>query len=244
MAVPLISCVMPTTAARRWCIPLAIECFQRQSYPSKELVIVGDGNPVGRLVPRGDRQIRYIHLNRTIPLSDKYNACVEFATADWIALWADDDWHAPTRLAQSMEAVREGIDIVGLRKMIFHRLGTDKAWLYERLDDGTPYFLGGSILFHRRYWERHPFPSGKARQADADFTNAISAEEYARVAAVLEDPTIYVAMNHGDNTGRDGDADPAGPGWSAWEGDLDTLMGGDRRQRYVDALNADGVALS
>ncbi len=235
MTAPLISCVMPTTGARRWCIPLAIRCFQRQSYPNKELVIVGDGDdPIADLVPADSPRIRYVHLPERIALSDKYNACVEAARADWIALWADDDWHSPRRLSVSMAETHALIEIVGLRKMIFHRLGTSGTWTYEKRGP-DPYFLGGSILFRRRYWERHPFASGKERQADSDFTNAISAEEYARVAAVLDDPRIYVAMNHGDNTGRDGSADMSGLGWSEWPEALENLMGHDL-QHYTRAF--------
>ncbi|KKK87144.1 hypothetical protein LCGC14_2756160, partial [marine sediment metagenome] len=70
--------------------------------------------------------------------------------------------------------------------------------------------------------------------ADSDFTNSISREEYSRVAGILDDPTIYVAMNHGSNTGRDGGADPDGPGWSPWGGDLDALMHG-AQQRYASS---------
>ena len=38
MPIP-ISCVLPTTAARWWCLPLAIECWQRQTHTDRELVV-------------------------------------------------------------------------------------------------------------------------------------------------------------------------------------------------------------
>ena len=52
---------------------------------------------------------------------------------------------------------------------------------------------------------------------------------------MVDDPTMYVAMNHGDNTGRDGGSDPSGPGRSAWEEDLDALIGTAVRERYEHA---------
>ncbi len=233
-----VSCVMPTMASRRWCIPHAIRYWNRQHYEFSELVIMTDGDESERiddLIPDAPN-IRYIHHAEPLALSDKYNKLVEAALCDWIALWADDDWQAPWRLTYTTQKLAaEGPDkeIAGLRTMLFHRIGTDKTWLYKTPKPITePYFLGGSILFHRNYWLRHPFPDRKRSRADADFTNAIDPDEYARVAVVLDDPTFYVAMNHADNVGRS-KVDPLQPhenglmGWSWYEGDVRALLGED-----------------
>jgi hypothetical protein len=109
--------------------------------------------------------------------------------------------------------------------MLFHRVGTDRTWRYSRYDH-TPYFLGGSLVFHHRYWERHQFDGLAARSADASFTNSISRAEYDRCALVLRHPLAlrsYVATIHDSNTGRAKD-DPSGPGWERWIG-AEELMG-------------------
>jgi hypothetical protein len=229
-----VSCVMPTTARRRWCIPWAVEYFLAQRYYAAELVIVGDGpESVEDLVP-GHARVRYVHFGQPLALGDKYNRCVELAKYDWIALWADDDWHAPHRLRYTMTMLARDPDreIAGLRSMLFHQMGTDRTFCYA-YPGSDPYFLGGSVIFHRRYWERHGFDSGAKRRADASFTNAIDPAEYAQVATVLQDERFYVAMNHGDNTGRDGTRDPAGERWSRWDGNLLELMGSKIARRYL-----------
>jgi len=229
-----ISCLMPTMARRAWCLPHAIRYWQQQSYRFCELVIMTDGSDDelhhNQFV---DPRITYVHHSAPLALSDKYNRLVEHARYPWLALWADDDWQAPWRLAYAMGQLRPGKEIAGLRQMIFHRVGSNNTWLYQTPKPRSePYFLGGSIVFHRDYWERHPFATGQHSRADASFTNDIDPDEYARVAAVLDDPTFYVAMNHSDNVGRS-KSDPLRPeqnhamGWSWYEGDVRTLLGSD-----------------
>jgi len=223
MSADSISCVMPTTAKRDWCRGWAIEYFLAQSHIDSELVIVSEDAIEFPDHPR----IRYVHCDDGLALGAKFNVCVEAARYQQIALWADDDWHAPWRLRSTQSALygRPGAEIAGLRGMLFHRLGTDRTWLYHTPKPAAvPYFLGGSLLFRRSYWERHHFDDGARRSADASFTNGISPEEYARVAVVLDDPSLYIATIHGDCTGRS-DVDPAGPGWSRWPVSVGSMIG-------------------
>jgi hypothetical protein len=193
----------------------------------------GDKGGIEDLIPT-DPRVRYVHVPEPLALSDKYNRLVEHAQYPWVALWADDDWQAPWRLAYTMARFYHAHqEIAGLREMIFHRVGTLDTWLYQTPKPiEEPYFLGGSVIFHRRYWERHKFPSGKASRADASFTNDIDPDEYARVAVILKDPTFYVAMNHGDNIGRSR-FNPLRPeqnhvmGWSWYEHNIRDLLGAD-----------------
>ena len=58
---PLVSCVMPTCNRRRF-VSQAIWYFLRQDYPSRELVIVDDGeDSIADLVP-DDERIHYARL--------------------------------------------------------------------------------------------------------------------------------------------------------------------------------------
>jgi glycosyltransferase involved in cell wall biosynthesis len=222
-----VTAVMPTTAARRPFIPYAIRWFLAQDWPDCSLLVVGDGDEVVvDLIPDHPR-IRYCHLGSQRPLGQKYNECVERARGPWIALWADDDWQAPWKLRVTMTPLLgSGKQIAGTREMLFHRIGTDRTWRYSRYDD-DPYFLGGSLVFHKDYWRDHSFDSGAAHRADAAFTNSISRAEYAEKALVLRHPLAlraYVATIHPGCTGR-APGDPDGPGWERWAGDLGELMG-------------------
>jgi hypothetical protein len=60
---PLVSCITPTTGERRRFLPQAIKCFQRQTYPNLELVILCDGeDDMSDLIPGDDERVRYLYL--------------------------------------------------------------------------------------------------------------------------------------------------------------------------------------
>jgi hypothetical protein len=224
---------MPTTAARRAFIPWACKFFLAQDHEDADLLVVGDGELVADAVPEHPR-VRYVHLvsPTRVPLGTKYNACVARARGPLVAIWADDDWPAPWKLSRLLEALGEkpAALIAGQRSMLFHRIGTGKTWLYAKPGDpAEAYFLGGSLLFYKRYWlDVRKFDERAIRAADAHFTNSLSADEYAEIAAVLPHDVAlrqYVATIHPTNTGRP-DADPSGPGWSrACENHVANLMG-------------------
>src|SRR5439155_11307608 len=75
-SVPLVSCVMPTHNRRQF-VAQALWYFLRQDYPRKELVILDDGEDVvAELVPP-DERIRYVRLDRSVPLGAKRNVGCE-----------------------------------------------------------------------------------------------------------------------------------------------------------------------
>lgn len=97
---PLVSCVMVTRGAL---FPArhAIDCFRRQSYAHRELVIVCDrpGNAVATHVAGlGDPAIRYVE---TAPatLGELRNTSVAHARGELICQWDDDDLYPRDRIA-------------------------------------------------------------------------------------------------------------------------------------------------
>lgn len=230
-----ITCVMPTTASRRAFLPWACRWFLAQSHKDADLLVVGDGPESVADAVLSHPRIRYRHMkgpgDEKIALGLKYNHCTARARGPLVALWADDDWHAPWKLTRLLEALRAkpGALIAGQRSMLFHRIGSGRTWVYDKPGDPSQaYFLGGSILFDKLYWlEVRKFAETARRSADASFTNSLTEKEYAELACVLpRDVALsqYVATIHGANTGRP-DVDPSGPGWSAWsEAETSDLM--------------------
>src|SRR5437868_1947457 len=127
---PLVSCIMPTFNRRAF-VPLAIEYFLRQDFDDSELVIVDDGSdPIVDLVPE-DERIRYVRLPAKASVGAKRNAACTHARGQIIAHWDDDDWHAPHRLRYQVEALqRSGMDICGIRTLLFFNPETQRAWKY------------------------------------------------------------------------------------------------------------------
>lgn len=218
-----VTCVMPTTARRRWCIPWAVEYFLRQSYINSDLLVVGDGASVDDLVPLSPR-VSYLHLEDKLPLGDKFNVCCDNAEGPWIALWADDDWQASWRLTYTMAVLNETprAQLAGKNKSLIFNLLQNQPYVYENRD----HWLGsGSAVFTKRFWQDHPFPSDQERGVDTLWLQSISARDWAAYTTILRGWLFYVAMDHGTNTGRsDTYYDPK---FSQWPGDIYKVLGDD-----------------
>jgi glycosyltransferase involved in cell wall biosynthesis len=195
MSEPLVSCIMPT-CNRRAFVPRAIDCFLRQDYPDRELIVVDDGrDPVGDLVP-ADGRIRYVRLERRLSVGAKRNLACQQARGELIAHWDDDDWHAPGRLSYQVRALQEAkAEICGLRQMLFYDPAKGRAWLYSYPEGARLWLAGGSMLYSRDFWKRSPFPNLQVGE-DARFLWSHSPQR----ALVLPDYSFYVAMIHPGNT--------------------------------------------
>jgi Glycosyl transferase family 2 len=163
---PLVSCITPTTGDRRRFLPQAIKCFQRQTYPNLELLILCDGeDDMSDLIPGDDGRIRYSYLGRERQtLGAKLNLGCERARGDLIAHFDDDDWSHPERLSFQVGALlAEGAEFCGLSWMLFYVIASGEVWLRQ-----TPALLhpslwhvlpaGASFLSQREFLSRSPFP--------------------------------------------------------------------------------------
>lgn len=97
---PLISCIMAT---RGMAFPAehAIACFQRQTYPERELVIVcaSAGSEVEAMVASiADPRIRFFHTPEAASVGLLRNAAIAEAKGELVGVWDDDDLSHPERL--------------------------------------------------------------------------------------------------------------------------------------------------
>ena len=185
------TCLCLTRNRLEW-LPKAIECFQQQTYPHRELLILADGLDVSHLVPPGDSRIRLVHLADRLEIGVKRNHGCEQAAGDVITHFDDDDYSAPRRIAdQIARLVESGKAVTGFHSMRF----TDGAnwWRYE----GTRnYAIGTSLCYRRDWWKAHRFP---ALQVGED--NAMVAEAYSAGQLVTADAQgLMYATIHAGNT--------------------------------------------
>ncbi len=201
---PGISCICCTTVARRWCLPLAIRWWARQSYVGpKELIVVFSGpGTVDDLIPTG-ADIRVVVAPEGATLGQKHNLGVERARFAWLCKWDDDDWYAPRRLAVSMRiAQMNDAEIVGTRDLLFHELiGERRTWLYESAPDAR-WLAGNTMLFHRDLWRRVPFPDRDSGVDTVFVWDALHPDKGRAKAVVFSDPGLCVLLVHGQTTGR------------------------------------------
>lgn len=154
------TCLCLTRNRREW-LPKAIQCFQSQTYPNRELLILADGADVRDLLPaeQPDSQtVRLIHLEGAALIGEKRNFGCERAQGELIAHWDDDDWSAPERLADQVGRILEsGKAVTGYRSMQFvHTSGA--RWDFESAEN---YSLGTSLVYRRSFWKANPFQAVK-----------------------------------------------------------------------------------
>jgi hypothetical protein len=229
-AQPPVSCIMPTTGDRRRFLPQAIRCFQHQTYPNLELVIVCDGeDDLFDLIPRDDGRIRYFYLGaERYTLGTKRNLACERAMGDLIAHFDDDDWSHPDRLGFQVGALlAEGAEFCGLSQLLFFEIDTGEVWLcrppallHSTLFQFLP--LGATYLYRRCYWSSSPFPDVVIDE-DIAFTSAEGRQDR---SILVSDCYLYVAMIHDSNTSVYF-KDKQSTYWSLWPGDLREVMGTD-----------------
>lgn len=197
MSGPLVSCLMPTWNRREF-VGAAIDCFLRQTYEPRELVIVDDGKPVEDLVS-ADPRIRYFRLAKKMVTGPKRNRCCELARGEILCHFDDDDWSADDRIEHEVRLLEEsGRPIAGYGSLYFWDTVRLEAKLYKSATPG--YVCGTSLCFLKAYWQEHPFPD---RQIASD--NAfIYPAAYRKLTACSQDASRMVARLHGRHTSSKG----------------------------------------
>jgi hypothetical protein len=194
---PLVSCLMPTGNRRRW-VAQAIAYFQRQDYPSRELVVLDDGDDsIADLIPADDR-IRYLRLDERLPIGTKRNRACELARGEILLHWDDDDWHAPNRITyQLAQLERHGAELCGAGRIFYFDPSARRAWLYEYPEARRSWVAGGTLCYRKSLWRRNPYADIGVGE-DTRFVWSPAVEK----PHVLDDHRFYAALIHGANTSR------------------------------------------
>lgn len=220
---PFVSCVMPTTAKRLWCLERSIRCWLRQTWGNRDLLIVSDGDGVDEIrkaifaVAGGDKRIAHVHVDSPATLGAKYNLSIGLAKGPYIALWADDDWHHPARLEVVMRALARinrqadldgdggRILLGGTNTMMAYRT-RDKASFMYWIDPLRPHLVSGTAIFAKELWKRIPFPELKQASDTAWMYRVLMPEEGrpGEERVIINDPRLYVAFVHGTDYDIDG----------------------------------------
>jgi glycosyltransferase involved in cell wall biosynthesis len=100
--------VCTVTYNRRPFIPFLIQCFQHQDYVGEvEWIIVDDGtDPIEDLV-KDIPQVKYIRLDKKVPLGKKRNLMHEKSKGDFIVYMDDDDYYPPNRISHAIETLKK-----------------------------------------------------------------------------------------------------------------------------------------
>ena len=193
---PLVSCIMPTRNRREF-IESAIDCWFKQTYENKELVIVDDGEDrIDDLVPTYDR-IRYFRqpIPPKMSLGRKRNHCVLLSKGDIICHWDDDDYSTPDRIEFQLAILNSSnLPITGFRTLYFWDIDKQHARKYWSRVKG--YVCGTSLMYYRDFKLMHPFPDVQESE-DNKFVWSVIDQ-----IAHNDDPMHMVARIHQSITSR------------------------------------------
>lgn len=194
---PLVTCLCLTTTERsvRW-LPQAIRNFEKQTYPNKELLIVGDGVSFWQLLPPKYPQVREIHLERGLTVGEKRNrAIASDARGQIICHWDDDDYSAPDRIMDQVQRLLEsGLAATGYSSMHF----TDGTswWKYTHSDH---FAIGTSLCYRRNWWEAHRFIDA---QKDEDGAFEREADKHCQLFSVPAGRLMVASVHPGNTSPR------------------------------------------
>jgi O-antigen biosynthesis protein len=153
---PLVSCIMPTRDRRDFVFQ-AIQYFQRQDYPSRELLIIDDATQDLSMELPNDSRIRYILEPPGLSVGAKRNRGCELARGQIIAHWDDDDWYAPSRLSSQVQPIVTGsADISAFSDCTFFDLSQWMFWRCTPVIFGRMYVGGahaGTLVYRRKLFE-------------------------------------------------------------------------------------------
>jgi glycosyltransferase involved in cell wall biosynthesis len=155
---PLVSVVLTTRDRPRF-LPIALECYRRQTYVNRELIVVDDGAEFPAdpdLVDAAGG--RLVAMEPESMLGAKLNRGAAEAGGEFCQKMDDDDWYAPNFMETMIAALLKSWAIVCRPTSAFlaHFLFFDVArWeVRESVGNNVP---GATILFSRDAWEESPF---------------------------------------------------------------------------------------
>ena len=193
---PLVSCLMVTADRRRLC-RRAIRCYNRQTYPNRELVVADDGEQDLTLaldaVP--EEELTHVRLpsDKDHVLGQLRNRALDAASGTLRAQWDDDDWYHPERIERQAQVLRDGHDACCLRGTLMH---IDSPKFVHRpyigcLPEGVP----GTIMHRRDPDIRYP---NMRREEDTAYLEQWKQKRYALLPP--SDTHLFIRCFHGTNT--------------------------------------------
>lgn len=194
---PKISCVMATKDRRQF-VEKSLKYFLDQTWPNKELLVIDDGEDnVSDIVLGCDSaDVKYIRSGPST-IGAKRNTGCRFSTGEFIAVWDDDEWQSPNRLAlQYFElAAKPDKWLCGIYRPIFGVVATRKLYLWNGRRPSKAWCSGSTIMFKKALFGKIQYPSRSVGE-DTQFISDVPQEWVLQ----MEFSGFNVSLVHDSNT--------------------------------------------
>jgi hypothetical protein len=195
---PLVS-VLIATRDRPRLLSIALECYRRQTYPNRELIVVDDGQDapadVTAVEALGGRVLR---VEPGMPLGAKLNVGAAAARGLFCQKMDDDDWYAPAFVETMVSSVLQSWAIVcrpTIAVLMGFRFFDVARWeIRHSTPENAP---GATLLFMREQWEEHPF-RGVPRDEDVWFY--MDQLRHGGTCVTVDAPETFLAVRHSGST--------------------------------------------
>jgi len=196
MQTPLISCLCVTHNTLSQ-LERAIECFEAQTYPNKELLVLyeSDNRYVRQMAGGQPReQVYFVEVPAApkLTLGELRNIAVDQCNGEYFCQWDDDDWYARNRLQVQMDAITQS------RKPASMLL----YWLMFDSMDKSAY------LSPFRLWEGSILCRKSIITPTCNYASLVKGEDTILLGNLLSsnsifpiiNPALYIYVFHGENT--------------------------------------------
>ena len=195
----VVSCILPTKNRAAF-IPQAIQSYQSQTYPHRELIIVDNGNDQTESLIPDDPTIRYVRISKPQTTGDMRNLCASYATGEFICHFDSDDWSAPERVTDQITRLGVFGVLTGYHSMLFYDVRSRQCYRWTVPTSMVRYALGTSLCYRRVWWEQHPFRPLRVGEDTRFFQQAC--REARRLVPTAAADQLMVARVHDQQTSR------------------------------------------
>lgn len=193
---PKVSC-LTVTADRKHLMRRSVKCFQNQTYPNKQLVIIDDGDQDldDILASLAADQVKYIKLEKKPEntLGKLRNRSLEEADGEFLVQWDDDDWYHPERITTQAKSLKDGYDACCLSGALMHL--DEEPYMHHPYVGYLPDGIPGSIMHRANADIRYPHTR---RAEDTVYLNEWMEKKYLQLPNDYSH--LFIRCYHGNNT--------------------------------------------
>jgi hypothetical protein len=191
---PDVSVILCTRDRPRF-LSLALECYRRQTYPRRELIVVDNG----ATFPAGEKAIaavggRLISVPADMALGAMLNRGMSQARGRLCQKWDDDDWYAPEFLRMQVAAYLHRTRGTDQPAVVYMNQVPEldlTQWRIRQSWSRAP--LGSTLLFERDAWEQHPFRESRRTE---DYWFMVENLRSGSLAAPMRAARLHVCVKH------------------------------------------------
>lgn len=210
---PKISCLMVTGKNRFEYFVKSFKCYENQTYPNKELVIVNEGpkeyqDRIKNYVSHRD-DVRLIFLDGWYSLGALRNISISLCYGDLFVQWDDDDFNMPERLSVQFNFLLNNpkAKVCYLSDQLHYYWHTKtlywEDWKEYGSNDIIKYGLipGTLMAWKKDFFVRYPSTGNNCSSGeDSVLSNKICDNNENDVVLLSKRGNIQIYSYHGDNT--------------------------------------------